>query len=571
MGFDGFPNYADRHRRSWRYLLLRVILIPLGFVLVALYRSFFTEGESSGVAHLFVYGLLSAYFVFAVASLWFYRRPKERVDFMRWQVLSDFLFLSGLIWMTGGVVSVFMPLLFITLVAATDLAMVKRSFLIATLATATLTAMIVGYATGLTPGGLGVSAWIESRDAGLLLAYILPSTVGLCVISALGFLFSQGLRRAEGLQSEIIENMAEGLLALDGDGGLLHLNWEARRLLNLESIQWNRRILLRDLLPEPCFEGFLQAVEDTDRRRREVRISAPSGDRYIEMRVRSIPDPRGRTRCTVVLISDLTLKREIEVAERRIQNLEELQVMALGLAHELRNPMASIRGCAQELSRMSLGQGLGLRYMSIICRESDRLDHVIEEFLAYARSGPADLKPTDVRSVVEEAVLLLRSRSDLGKRSLRLEIPETPMRLFGDRNRLLQVLLNLGINAIHATAEETGTIEFVVELTTREGVDRRGVGPGSVVSLRVIDNGCGISEGVQKRMFTPFFTTKDQGNGLGMCIVEKIVAEHYGRIDVRSEEGRGTEVEIWIPALSDGRKQTKAIPRIGENVELVKK
>src|SRR5262249_36506944 len=162
-------------------------------------------------------------------------------------------------------------------------------------------------------------------------------------------------------------------------------------------------------------------------------------------------DDAGQLRCAIGLFGDLSLKKEIEAAEERIQKLEELYAMALGIAHEIRNPLASIQGCAQEIARFSNHGPRELRLVDIISRESSRVDRIIEDFMTNARRGPSDLQPLDLGAVVEETVLQLQNHPSTGGRRILLEKPAALARVLGDPQRLKQVFLNLGLNAIEAT------------------------------------------------------------------------------------------------------------------------
>ena len=243
------------------------------------------------------------------------------------------------------------------------------------------------------------------------------------------------------------------------------------------------------------------------------------------------------------------LRQEIAVAERRIERLENLQVMALGIAHEIRNPLASIRGCVQELGNSSVDFGHRERtFMDIICRESDRLDETLEEFLRYARPEPVVQSRFDLREVITETVTLLRARDDLAGRQVEWDAPGSPLVVHGSRNRLLQLLLNLGLNALEATDPEGG--RTWVEAYEIPQVDDHAA--SGEVEIVWGDNGNGMSEETQRQLFTPFFTTKATGNGLGLCIVDQIVDEHRGVIEVTSGStevpgGRGTVFRIRLP------------------------
>lgn len=199
--------------------------------------------------------------------------------------------------------------------------------------------------------------------------------------------------------------------------------------------------------------------------------------------------------------------------------------------------------------------------MDIVCRESDRLDRILEDFLLYARSGPVDLVPLDLLQVIDEAVVLLKSRPEFGLRSLLVAAPSGRPRIFGDRNRLIQVFLNLGINAIEATSPTDGKIKISLRrkrFATMQGGSLEGdLVPG--IEVEVSDNGSGIDAGDLKKVFTPFFTTKQTGNGLGLSIVGRILREHMGVVDVFSEEGKGTMFRLWFPLLGATAEEDEEI------------
>lgn len=551
----------DIDRRSKQYLIFRLLIIVLGFGLVSFYKV--SLGPAFG-EHTFrrLYGLLGVYLLFGLALFFFYPRWRSRHEIIRWQVVGDFVLQSMLVWGTGGVLSIFSPLLFVTLVAATSVISAREAFVLATAAMGFLTLTTLAYGTGIAPfDSRSMDRYIGGEKSTFVFSYLLASVLALYAISTLGSRLSHGLRSMEGIQSEILENIAEGLIAVDRDGRVLRMNREARKLLGLPGDEAQfRKLELSTVLRGPDYASVREAFQQDRKRRFQTSVGLPDGgSRPVEVKISTVQDDLGGTRFRIGLISDLTLKREVEAAERRIQKLEDLQVMALGLAHEIRNPLASLRGCVQEISRLSPERPDTARYMGIVRRESDRLDRILEDFLLYARSGPIDLAPLDIVPVIEEAVLLLRSRPDVRERAVTFTAPVERFRVFGDRNRLIQVFLNVGLNGLEATASRGGALSVSARLrrfaapavgSDLKGGIREEHDPVPGVEVEFSDNGAGIGASDMKKIFTPFFTTKERGNGLGLCVVERIVREHMGYVDFSSEEGKGTTFRLWFPMIS---------------------
>ena len=485
--------YPETQHRMRQYLLFRVLITVLGFLLVAFYLSCLSDPIRESTA-VYLYSVLSLYLVIGVVSMVSFPRWRRNQAWYREQVMVDFGLQALLVWATGGVVSLFTPVLFVTLAAATGVSSERGASLLATVTTLFLVATTFVYSLGLVPPTSSWSIWIFSdKNTVFVVSYLVASIMGLYAISTLGSRLSKGLRNAEYLQEEIIENMAEGLLAVDRAGRVVHLNGEARKVLGLEgSDELYRKVELGELLTgsDPDARNapdadarreLLDAFEGGTRRRFELRLVDSGGTtRPVEIKISSVVDDKETLRCRIGLFSDLTLQREVEIAGRRIQKLEELQVMAMGIAHEIRNPLASIRGCVQEIARSSSTK-LEKRYSDIVMRESDRLDRIIEEFLSYARASPADLAPVDLIDVIESSLTLLSEREDLGGRTIEWDPPAERVRVLGDPDRLTQVLLNLGLNAIQATPSESGRIRVrladcevaLVGVAAREGTTVR--------------------------------------------------------------------------------------------------
>ncbi|HEX7835813.1 MAG TPA: ATP-binding protein, partial [Kofleriaceae bacterium] len=230
--------------------------------------------------------------------------------------------------------------------------------------------------------------------------------------------------------------------------------------------------------------------------------------------------------------------------------LAALGEMAAGLAHEIRNPLGAIKGAAQLLiTDGTTGETVSstnemVELLDIIVEEANRLNNVVTRFLDYARSerpGREGAGKVDLNQVVRKTVQLLQQERPQSV-ELRVRIDDMLPPIAGDPESLMQVFLNLGQNALHAMPDG-GTLEI---LTTRRRRSRLGYGQFAEVRFR--DTGVGIPRDKLKKLFIPFYTTKQKGTGLGLAISHRIVNQHGGTIEVRSTLGQGSTFSVFLPA-----------------------
>jgi len=253
------------------------------------------------------------------------------------------------------------------------------------------------------------------------------------------------------------------------------------------------------------------------------------------------------------LMTGVLIEREWRQRERRValerelarsQRLSSLGQMAAGLAHEIRNPLGSIQGVAELLGDDAPAGSKKRELMDVLRKESKRLGSVVDDFLNFARPRPLALAPTEVRAVVNRAVSQMQI--DASARAIHIEthVPADLPRVEADAEQLHQVLLNLLLNAIAASADN----ERIVVTAARATRDSR-----PVVAITVEDRGAGIAADALPRVFDPFFTTRENGTGLGLSISHTIVTDHGGWIDIDSAPGRGCAVTVTLPAAKGAR------------------
>jgi two-component system sensor histidine kinase PilS (NtrC family) len=244
----------------------------------------------------------------------------------------------------------------------------------------------------------------------------------------------------------------------------------------------------------------------------------------------------GETTGLVITFQDLTHIRTMEETTRRQDKLAAVGRVAAGIAHEVRNPLASMRGSIQVLRSEMQADPSQAELMDIVLRESDRLNRIITDFLTYARPRTPSLAEIDIREPLRETFTLLRHSPELRDgHTLEESLPDEPVRAMADAASIKQVFWNLARNAL-AAMPEGGRLR--AELTRAE--HRR-------VRITFTDTGRGMSPEQVERLFEPFSLSTTGGTGLGLSIVYQIVRDHGGTITVRSREGHGTTITVELP------------------------
>lgn len=327
-----------------------------------------------------------------------------------------------------------------------------------------------------------------------------------------------------GQVASILESLDSGVVTLDTGGRVVTTNRAAQSLLSvLGATQAELPDPVRAYAQEGA-RGYRQLTTDTH---------------VLGLRGSPLSGAHGEVLGTVLVLDDLSELKALEAQVQRAQRLAALGRLAGGLAHEIRNPLGIVRAAAQMLHGELRGDARLGEYTQVIQSEVDRVDRLIEQLLAYARPRALARGPVDIGELAERAVALTRAYA--GQHSVACEVAgdaDAP-EIDGDAELLHQALVNLLMNAVQATPPG-GRVTVEVAFT------RDGRTPAAVLTVR--DTGRGIAPDDLQRVFDPFFTTRDDGVGLGLSIVQQIVGEHDGAIDVTSEPGVGTAFVMRLPA-----------------------
>ena len=338
----------------------------------------------------------------------------------------------------------------------------------------------------------------------------------------------------------VLDSMNDGILVSDTDHHLLLTNKTAERLLPLLRTESSGESLVWQSIADEDVADFVRDSLQHEDSVNEYEFTVSNGDtdRILSITITPLVHA-GSIEGNIVLVKDVSEKRAREARLRRAESLASLTTLAAGVAHEIKNPLGSI-GIHLQLANKALSGESRVepesirQYLGVIGEEVERLNRTVVNFLFAVR--PMDVNPVDasLNDVIEDLAEFVRPELEQSGISLELDLAEDLPRLDLDEKYLKQALLNLVKNAI-AAMPDGGTLRFVSLLRD------------DMVVLRICDTGVGMSEEVMNKIFEPYFTTRDNGSGIGLTLVYKIVREHYGDITVSSEEGHGTTFTISLP------------------------
>jgi two-component system, NtrC family, sensor histidine kinase HydH len=343
------------------------------------------------------------------------------------------------------------------------------------------------------------------------------------------------LSRVKAFSDNLVENMPIGLAAFDGSGILTAFNQTAEEILGRRA----EEVLGKpagEILPGDCREIFLEVTAKRRMVEREIDCSIADGRTLqLEVIATTLDEDDGVFLGSVILFRDMTEVRRLQQEVTRNRRMASLGSIAAGVAHEIRNPLSSLKGFATYFRERFSESPTERETAEVMIREVDRLNRVINQLLEFARPLTMTLVPTSLQSLIRHILKTVEGQAREKGIVIEADLPPEIGEISIDADRMSQVLMNLALNAIAAT--EAGGILRVV--LARQ--DERSV------RISITDTGAGIRKEDLSRVFDPYFTTKPAGTGLGLPIVEKIVEAHGGKISLASELGEGTTATVILP------------------------
>ena len=348
---------------------------------------------------------------------------------------------------------------------------------------------------------------------------------------------------------QVLDALLEGVIVVDEWGVVRHLNDEACRILEtsadavagrpVEDVHGPEHALAR--LARSALETARASVEDEQRVERKL-----EADLLADVSASPIFDELGNVDGVLLVLRDRTLRSAIEADAAERERLDWSARIALGIAHEVKNPLGGIRG-AGELLAARAGDAKTRETAELIVREVDRIAKLVEDFMVLARDEELRVEPVNVHQVLDEVLDLLAHDSVSAASRVERQFDPSIPDLAGDRQRLAQVFHNLARNAFEAMGPAGGTLT----VTTRMSLAQRLATPEGVplptLAVGFLDSGPGIPDEAMDKVATPFFTTRKQGTGLGLPLADHWITRHGGRLRIESQPGEGTFVRVFLP------------------------
>jgi two-component system sensor histidine kinase PilS (NtrC family) len=575
-------------------MLLRLVAVSILFGIVIIMR---LRGQGPVDLLAALYPLFMA--LYAVSGLYAVvaKRMPNLVFFAYLQFAVDAACIGLVLIYTGGSDSTFTWLFVFNVLGAGYLLQLRGGLAVATLDTIAYLSCLGLTWTGLVPvwGPNGEPVTMSFPMTGDMVEVF--STVGFHIVSFYLLAFLSGslarkqlvtgrvlaetasnLQRLQDMHGRIVQNLDSGLLTVDSEGRITSFNRAAEKLT---------RYMASEVLTQPV-ESILRGVNRLLAATAGDGASAPTGHTferwmtrkdkkriYLRVAASVMRDADGTTDGHILVFEDRTRMLLMEEQLEREERLAAVGRLSAAIAHEIRNPLASITGSVQVLRSDLELSNEDDELLGIVERESNRLGHLVSDFLHLTREESPDLEPGKMGLLIRETFALLENKADDQGVKMESLLDYDPVLLL-DGARMRQVLWNLVNNAFQAMTAG-GRLRIVTERVTRDDLggdsmaelpstgewaavsgeaerkDWLELGPGEgALRLLIEDSGPGIPDEDLTRVFDPFYTTRSGGTGLGLAIVARIVQAHRGIITVQSQPGDGTTFAIWLPIDDEG-------------------
>ena len=552
-------------RIKWLMVLRLLFATFLLFATVVVQAKAYPSFSNTSLASLYILTGIIYFLTLCYALL--LDRIKKYIFFAYVQLVFDVLFVTALIYVTGGIESIFSFMYILTIINAAIMLYRRGGLLIAS-------ASSIGYGSLLDLQYFGIIHPYYTRASELMtytIGYyfytLLMNIAAFYLVAFLSSYLAEELRRSsvklkakqydldqlELLNRNIVQSINTGLITLNNQLEISYINPAVEQISgfgyrDLEGIH------IGDIFPKivPYLSISDRGGDNDDmpqpQKGIDVDFDRRDGTRlHLGFSQSILKDPGGDEIGLILIFQDLTEFRQMQEQVRRMDRLAVAGELAAGIAHEIKNPLASLSGSIQMLrDEVDFGP-MQQRLMDITMREAERLNALVNEFLLFSRPEKAVDRSVEVNEVIEDTLEMLKNSPELS-RPIRIEKTLSKnLWVHIDSQRLQQVIWNLVLNAVQEM-KNSGRLSLATAIRTKRG---SGDAQEKLAEISISDTGSGILPENQGKVFDPFFTTKDQGTGLGLTIVHRIVENYDGKIFLDSDGRSGTTFTLHFPLAEE--------------------
>jgi len=537
-------RFTFRRSDLLRWLYLGRLALVTGILAGALRQWFGADPEQTFVATV---AFLAAFFLTGL-SFWYTRLPNREPgdNFVYVQVLFDAILVTAIVHITGGGDSPFVPLYILVISTGALLLPLPGGVLVGVLATILFLAETVWLNLGtfgaevLLQVGLFatvavITGWLGDRvrRAGL----------------ALGEVESE-LRRLQLDTGDILANIGTGVMTVDAEGRLQYLNPAGQTILGLALDQWVGADVLETVgkVAPGLGEVLRRSLDQAEPIARSKGLARVNGREVIlGISTTVLGREEARPSSVTAIFQDITDQERLEALNRRTDRLEAVAELSASLAHEIKNPLASIRSAVEQIAGPRLTGDDRRTLERLVVTESDRLSRLLSDFIEFSALRLGRTREVDLANLSRDCLTLIRQDPEVseGIRFVTAGL-DRPIRIPGDTDLLHRIVFNLVLNATQF-AGPNGIVRL--ELRDRdECTPPQGTPLDRAVCLTVSDSGPGVPEEDLPRIFDPFYTTREGGSGLGLALVHRAVEVHRGAVLVERADEGGARFAIYLPA-----------------------
>ena len=532
-----------RRALLWVYSIRTVVSVALIVVLPQL-----AVAQTATAVRLVQAAALLAFVVTGISliAVEMYRVTTGRV-FLLVQAVADIALITALVHVTNGSDSQFAAL-YILVIAYAALLIPRSGGLIAAIVTCAF------YFTDIVVTRdfvLDSTAWLQMANFATVAVGTGYVSARLREVGSGSEVLAETLRRERLQASDVLDNIRSGVMTISGDGVLQYSNEAAGTLLGVPLAEFTGRSVRAELgrtAPELVVALDRAVRTRTRTSRAEALVTHDGTTAQIGITITYLEaDGEAGFGSATAIFSDISDQKRLEDLHLRAGQLEAVSELAASLAHEIKNPLASIRSAVEQLGRMPTATEDAGVLTRLVVRESDRLSRLLSEFLDFARVRVTQVQSLDFAALLRDTIALVLAHPDRAPTTrILFDTDVVEPRIDGDSDLLHRAVFNLVLNAAQAVGAG-GNVRVTIREATSDTV------PGGVVpetgAVRVVieDDGPGMPAEVRDRIFTPFFTTKPRGTGLGLPVVHRAIEAHRGVVLVDSAPGRGTRFTIILP------------------------